>query len=90
MGAGGLAPIHDLLRSGDAAEFDPSDAISDADDKKTVTDLIDYIRGVEFASSARNRTIDYDGDGSTEVMRMGDIIHSTPTPVQAPRAAMTA
>ncbi len=45
--------------------------------------LVDYIRGVEI-SGYRNRTVDYDGDGTTEVMRLGDIINSTPTLVGAP------
>ncbi|MDJ0860748.1 MAG: hypothetical protein QNJ82_00740 [Gammaproteobacteria bacterium] len=78
---------NDLYGWFDAADFWPVNAIDDINDKKKVSNLVDYIRGVEFASGARNRTIDYDGDGTTEVMRMGDIIHATPTPVQAPREA---
>ncbi|NOY62954.1 MAG: hypothetical protein GXP10_07375 [Gammaproteobacteria bacterium] len=46
-------------------------------------DLVDYIRGKEV-TGLRNRTVDYDGDNLPEVMRLGDIIHSTPTPVGAP------
>ncbi len=46
-------------------------------------ELVDYIRGAEMTGS-RNRTIDLDGDGDTEVMRLGDIVHSTPTPVGRP------
>lgn len=46
--------------------------------------LTDYIRGKEIAGY-RNRTIDYDGDGSPEVMRLGDIINSTPTIVGSPQ-----
>ena len=47
-------------------------------------DLTDYIRGKEIAGY-RNRTIDYDGDGTTEVVRLGDIINSTPTVVGSPQ-----
>ncbi len=43
-------------------------------------DLTDYIRGKEIAGY-RNRTIDYDANGSTEVIRLGDIVNSTPTVV---------
>ncbi|MEW6220824.1 MAG: hypothetical protein AB1634_15010 [Thermodesulfobacteriota bacterium] len=46
--------------------------------------LVDYIRGKETAG-LRNRTVDYDGDGQTEVMRLGDIVNSTPTLVSSPR-----
>ncbi len=45
--------------------------------------LVNYIRGVEIPGY-RNRTVDYDGDGVTEVMRLGDIVNSTPTLVGAP------
>lgn len=47
-------------------------------------DLTDYIRGKEIAGY-RNRTIDYDADGFTEVVRLGDIINSTPTVVGSPQ-----
>lgn len=54
---------------------------------ETDTDnLINYIRGVEI-SGYRNRTIDYDGDGTLEVMRLGDIVNSTPTVVGRPAEA---
>ncbi len=49
--------------------------------------LVDYIRGKEIAGY-RSRTIDYDNDGSTEVMRLGDIINSTPILVSAPKEAL--
>jgi type IV pilus assembly protein PilY1 len=48
--------------------------------------VINYIRGEEI-SGYRNRTIDFDGDGTEEVMRLGDIVHSTPTSVAAPSEA---
>ncbi len=55
---------------------------------------IEWVRGKEIAG-LRNRTVDYDGDngggfatnspsGNPEVMRLGDIIHSTPIPVATP------
>ncbi|WP_019531161.1 pilus assembly protein [Dasania marina] len=45
--------------------------------------LVNYIRGEEQVGS-RSRTIDIDGDGTPEVWRLGDIIHSTPALVAAP------
>lgn len=48
--------------------------------------LVRYIRGVELAGH-RSRTLDYDGDGLLETMRLGDIIHSTPTLVGPPSEA---
>jgi type IV pilus assembly protein PilY1 len=49
--------------------------------------IVDFIRGKEGISGFRSRTVDYDGDGNTEVMRLGDIISSTPTVVAAPAEA---
>jgi type IV pilus assembly protein PilY1 len=46
--------------------------------------LVDYIRGEEI-SAYRNRTLDYDGDGTMEVIRLGDIVNSTPTVVGSPQ-----
>jgi type IV pilus assembly protein PilY1 len=45
--------------------------------------IINYIRGAEDPAM-RNRTIDFDGDGTEEVMRLGDIVHSTPSSVSTP------
>lgn len=50
------------------------------------TTLVNYIRGKE-SSSLRNRTIDFDNDGKTEVMRLGDIVNSSPITVAAPAEA---
>jgi type IV pilus assembly protein PilY1 len=49
--------------------------------------IVDYIRGAEQAGF-RNRAVDLDGDGNAEVMRLGDIVHSTPTPSGAPAEAL--
>ena len=46
-------------------------------------DLINYIRGKEI-DGYRNRTINYDGSGE-EVIRLADIVNSTPTIVGAPQ-----
>lgn len=51
----------------------------------TASNLVNYIRGQEI-SGLRNRTIDYDGDGSDEVWRLGDIVHSTPLVIGSPNA----
>ncbi|MBN0989049.1 pilus assembly protein [Amphritea pacifica] len=48
------------------------------------TALVNYIRGDDSIAGMRSRTIDYDHDGSDEVWRLGDIIHSTPSVVGAP------
>ena len=48
------------------------------------TDLVNYIRGDDSISNSRSRTIDYDSDGTDEVWRLGDIIHSSPIMVSSP------
>ena len=62
----------------------------------TAQQLIDWVRGKEFAT-LRNRTVDYDGDngsgvaqtasGQPEVMRLGDIVDSSPISLAAPAEA---
>ena len=78
-----------IVDSGEYANFD-GPGISSANyayyDRKSVgevQDLVNYIRGVEQPGT-RNRTVDYNGDGTTEVMRLGDIVNSTPTVVATP------
>ena len=46
-------------------------------------EIINYIRGQDDANS-RNRTADYDGDGDTELLLLGDIINSSPVSVAEP------
>lgn len=46
--------------------------------------IINYIRGKEI-SGFRNRTIDYDGNNTDEVIRLGDVVNSTPTIVGSPQ-----
>ena len=45
--------------------------------------LVNYIRGEEVAGH-RSRTIDFDGNGSTEKWLLGDIVHSSPVVVGQP------
>ena len=45
--------------------------------------IIDFVRGLD-QSGCRSRRIDWDGDGTTETYKLGDIIHSTPTIVSRP------
>lgn len=45
--------------------------------------IINWIRGQEIAG-LRNRTIDYNQDGTQEVWRLADIVHSTPVVVGRP------
>ncbi|WP_028583285.1 pilus assembly protein [Desulfogranum mediterraneum] len=70
---------------------DPTDPVSytyfDVADQATASNLIDYIRGIEQAGS-RNRTITYSAhDAGENVMRLGDIVNSTPTVVGSPQEA---
>lgn len=46
--------------------------------------IVNYIRGQEI-TGLRSRSIDYDGDGTKEVWRLGDIIHSSPVAVSRPQ-----
>ena len=46
--------------------------------------LVNWIRGEE-QPGYRNRVVDYDGDGSTEQLLLGDIVNSTPTVVGTPQ-----
>lgn len=52
----------------------------------TAADLVDFIRGKEGIAGFRSRTIDYDNDGTDEVWRLGDIVHSSPLVVAKPNA----
>lgn len=82
-----------LVDASEVKNFTPSgltgfnaylNAATDADAAK----IIRFIRGEEgVASTFRNRTMDYDDDGDMDVLRLGDIIDSTPTPVGAPAEA---
>ncbi len=64
------------LTATDLNHFDETTA---ADAQTTVN----YVRGVESAG-LRTRTIDYDNDGTNEVWRLGDVIHSSPVVIGAP------
>lgn len=52
--------------------------------------LVDWVRGKQTGlNQFRKRTVDYDGSSGprdVEIMRLGDIIHSTPVSVAAPSA----
>lgn len=75
--------------SSEVMDFDSSSITSsnygwlNVPDEPTGENLVDYMRGTEV-TGFRSRTIDYDDDGTVEVMRLGDIVHSTPTVVGAP------
>ena len=49
----------------------------------SAADMINYVRGQEI-SGYRSRSIDRNGDGTNEVYRLGDIVHSTPVAVRLP------
>ncbi len=48
-----------------------------------INKVVNYVRGQEQAGT-RSRTIDYDENGSENIWRLGDIVHSTPRLSSAP------
>lgn len=62
--------------------------ILNAPDAATATQVINYVRGKDSTTPfLRPRTLDYDGDGEPETLRLGDIVNATPTVVGAPAEA---
>ncbi len=55
----------------------------DQPDVATAQELVEYIRGEEKPDS-RNRTVDYYGTGTAQVLRLGDIVNSSPVPIASP------
>ncbi|NEV65138.1 PilC/PilY family type IV pilus protein [Thiorhodococcus minor] len=49
-----------------------------------VAGLVDFIRGDTTDATKRNRVADYDDDGTTEALLLGDIVHSQPVAVGKP------
>ncbi len=45
---------------------------------------VKFVRGEDGISGMRSRAIDYDADGTEEIWRLGDIVHSSPALVAAP------
>jgi len=70
-----LKPYLDLAEDSLTAEIEF--AYLGGDESTRVVNLINYIRGVDL-DTARNRTLD------GKVWKLGDIVHSTPTPVGRP------
>jgi hypothetical protein len=58
-------------------------AYFNAADPAEADKIVNYIRGAE-QTGYRSREIDWTGDAATEVVKLGDIIQSTPTLVSAP------
>lgn len=59
----------------------------DVDNLVEAEEVVNYTRGIEITGT-RNRTIKYAaGDSAEHVMRLGDIINSTPTVVGSPQEA---
>lgn len=77
---------------GEVIAFDPSHI--DADnyrylDVNTLAearDIVNFVRGHDGISGFRSRRIDYDNDGTDEILRLGDVVHSSPAVVGPPRA----
>ena len=82
-----------MVDSGEFVDFDSSTINSsnfgflNVATETEADNLVDYVRGKEI-SGYRNRTIDYDGDGTTEVVRLADVVNATPTVVGAPQEAL--
>ena len=77
--------------------YTPPIPATDSDFKSMVSHqihrVIDFTRGEDqpfetigsvYLPAFRNRQIDYDGDGTVETWRLGDIVYSTPTIVSQP------
>ncbi len=59
----------------------------DVDTQAEAETVVDYVRGIEVPGT-RSRTIRYsDTDATENVMRLGDIVNSTPTVVGSPQEA---
>lgn len=58
----------------------------DSSETATADNIVNFVRGEEGITGFRTRAVDYDGDNVEEVWRLGDLIHSAPTSVSAPRA----
>lgn len=85
-----------LVDDAEVMDFLPSSfgagryGILDVADIESAQTLVNYIRGNESQNSSkhlRNRTLDVDGNGDVEVMRLGDIVHSSAMEVGAPAEA---
>lgn len=87
------ADLDGIIDPGEYRAFDSTmlDTFSysffDVADAATATSVINYIRGIESADS-RNRTLKYAStDAESHVMRLGDVVHSTPVVVRSPQEA---
>jgi Tfp pilus tip-associated adhesin PilY1 len=58
----------------------------DVDTLAEARDIVNFVRGHDGISGFRSRRIDYDNDGTDEVLRLGDVVHSSPAIVGPPRA----
>jgi type IV pilus assembly protein PilY1 len=56
---------------------------NDRNDNGEANKIVDWIRGSEVAGM-RNRTVDYDASNPGRVLRLGDIVDSTPLAVSTP------
>ena len=95
--------LDNIVDSGETLDFDAATLGTsnrwrwlDESTLTTAQRLINWVRGQEF-TTLRNRTVDYDNDdvggvaempsGQPEVMRLGDIVDSSPISVAAPADA---
>ncbi|MEM7543457.1 MAG: PilC/PilY family type IV pilus protein, partial [Pseudomonadota bacterium] len=86
------ADYDDTVDTGEVVDFDTVTFTSanhgwlDQTNEANADKLVNYIRGAE-QTGFRNRVLDYDGDGTTEILRLGDVVNSTPTVSGAPAEA---
>jgi len=85
------ADLDRVVDSGEQVAFTPSVVDSnffphfDVDTETRADNIVKFIRGDDtLGTGFRNRSVDYDGDGSSEVVRLGDVISSSPKVVGAP------
>jgi type IV pilus assembly protein PilY1 len=81
----------DEYRAFEAGMIDDASGVKhgffDVDTEQVAKDTVNYIRGIEVAGT-RNRTLKYsESDLAAKVLRLGDIINSTPTVVGSPQEA---
>lgn len=82
-----------VVDSGETKDFTSSNITGtnytwfDVATQSEAQNIVDFIRGKNGISGFRNREINFDNSGATEIMRLGDITDSTPTVVTAPAEA---
>ncbi len=67
-----------------SSQFNGRQAWLDVDSSSQASDVVNYVRGEEGQPNTRSRLMDYDNDGTEEVIRVADIITASPVVMGAP------